>query len=270
MDRYAVIGHPVSHSRSPRIHAAFAQALGAQLAYTAIDIAPDALAGRLATLHADGYRGLNVTVPHKQAAAQLAVQLNARAQHAGAANTLIRADRGWIGDNTDGIGLLADLRDNLHLRLAGARIALIGSGGAARGVIAPLLAAYPALLVVSNRSSTNPDVLAARFKALGPIQAAVHPQLAGQRFDLVINATSAGHAGGVPDLPTGLFSTDSLAYDLNYGPAAAPFLDWATHAGAARCSDGLGMLVEQAAESFRLWRGVRPPTAAVLAELRGG
>lgn len=268
MDRYAVIGHPVAHSLSPRIHAAFAETMGMALTYEALDITPENFAARLAELYGAGYLGLNVTVPHKQVAALAAEHLAERAAHAGAANTLIRTPKGWNADNTDGVGLFADLRNNLHLRLAGARIALIGAGGAARGVIAPLLAAQPARLVISNRSREKPQQLAARFARLGLVEAATHGDLTRQRFDLVLNATSAGHRGLAPELPDALFAPGGTAYDLNYGPAATPFLDWARHSGAAHTSDGLGMLVEQAAESFHLWRGVRPPTAAVLAALR--
>lgn len=268
MDRYAVIGQPVKHSLSPRIHAAFATATGAALRYEAIEIAPEMLAERLCELHAHGYGGLNVTLPHKTAAAALCESLSDRARHAEAANVLIRTGSGWRGDNSDGVGLVADVTRNLGVALAGKRLLVLGSGGAARGILAPLLEAGPAELVLSNRSPWTPEELAPRFATLGPIRPSTHLALKGDRFDVVFNATSVGHQGGVPRLPDGLFAPGGLAYDLNYGAAAAPFLDWARGQGAARTADGLGMLVEQAAESFLLWRGTRPPTDDVLATLR--
>ncbi|HEU0198419.1 MAG TPA: shikimate dehydrogenase [Nevskiaceae bacterium] len=268
MDRYAVLGHPVAHSLSPRIHTAFAQACGVELSYTAIDIEPGVFATRVEELREAGYRGFNVTLPHKRAAAALAQHVADRARLAGAANTLIRSGNGWTADNTDGIGLIADLTHNLRLELAGLRVAVIGSGGAARGILAPLLATKPGRLVLANRSPQTPQKLAQDLASVGTIEARQYAELAGQSFDLVINATSAGHQGLVPELPDRLFRAAAMAYDLNYGPAASPFLGWAEAHGAARTSDGLGMLVEQAAESFLLWRGVRPRTAPVLAALR--
>lgn len=270
MDRYAVIGHPVMHSLSPRIHAAFAEAAGAQLRYEAIDVVPEALAARLRELHAEGYRGLNVTLPHKTAVAALCESLAERARLAEAANVLIRTDTGWRGDNSDGVGLVADVTRNLGVKLTGKRLLVLGSGGAARGILAPLLQAGPAELVLSNRSPWVPEALAPKFAALGPIRPSTHLALKGDRFDVVFNATSAGHQGTVPHLAAGLFADGALAYDLNYGAAAAPFLDWAREQGAAQVSDGLGMLVEQAAVSFALWRGQHPATTAVLAALRAG
>jgi shikimate dehydrogenase len=192
-----------------------------------------------------------------------------RAERAGAVNTLIRREHGWHGCNTDGVGLVNDLR-NLGVPLAGKRILVLGAGGAARGILEPLLAGKPAELVLSSRNPWKPEELAAVFKPHGPIRPCTHLALKGDRFDLILNATSAGHEGEVPRLPPGLFAPDALAYDLNYGAAAKPFLDWAQAQGAARGTDGLGMLVEQAAEAFQLWRGVRPETAPVLAELRAG
>jgi shikimate dehydrogenase len=191
-----------------------------------------------------------------------------RAERAGAVNTLLRGEAGWHGDNTDGIGLVRDLRHNLGAAIAGKRVLVLGAGGAARGILEPLLAEQPAELVVSGRNPWRPEELAAAFKALGPIRPCTHLALKGDRFDLVLNATSAGHQGEAPRLPPGLLAPGALAYDLNYGEAARPFLDWARSAGAAQATDGLGMLVEQAAEAFQLWRCVRPDTAAVLAELR--
>ncbi len=268
MDRYAVLGQPIAHSRSPKIHSLFAAQSGVQLRYEVIEVAPDDLDEHLAGLHATGYLGLNLTLPHKAAAVPLCESRSERAERAGAVNTLIRREHGWHGCNTDGIGLVRDLSNNLGLSVAGKRVLVLGSGGAARGILEPLLAEKPAELVLSGRNPWKPEELAATFKALGPIRPCTHLALKGDRFDLVLNATSAGHEGGVPRLPPDLFAPGALAYDLNYGKAAQPFLDWAQAQGAARAVDGLGMLVEQAAEAFLLWRGVRPQTGPVLAELR--
>lgn len=267
MDRYAVLGQPIAHSRSPKIHSLFAAQSGAQLRYEAIEVAPDDLDEHLAGLHATGYLGLNLTLPHKAAAVPLCESRSERAERAGAVNTLLRREHGWHGCNTDGVGLVNDLR-HLGVPLAGKRILVLGAGGAARGILEPLLAQQPAELVLSSRNPWKPEELAAVFKPLGPIRPCTHLALKGDHFDLVLNATSAGHEGEAPRLPPGLFADGALAYDLNYGKAAEPFLAWAQVQGAARGTDGLGMLVEQAAEAYLLWRGVRPETAPVLAELR--
>lgn len=268
MDRYAVIGQPVAHSQSPRIHAQFAQQAGEQISYQAIEVAPADLGARLQELHAQGYGGLNLTLPHKAAGAAACVSVSAAAQRAGAVNTLVRREHGWHGENTDGPGLVRDLVVNLATPLAGQRILVLGAGGAARGIIEPLLLQAPAELVLSGRTPWKAEEIAAAFKSLGPIRPSTHLALKGDRFDLVLNATSAGHQGEAPRLPAGLFAPAALAYDLNYGRAAAPFLAWAQAQSAARASDGLGMLVEQAAEAYQFWRGRRPETAAVLALLR--
>jgi shikimate dehydrogenase len=268
MDHYAVLGQPVAHSRSPRIHSLFAAQSGAALSYEAIEVAPDQLAEKLTALHAASYAGFNLTLPHKTAAVTLCESRSERAERAGAVNTLIRTAAGWRGDNTDGAGLVRDLRHNLGTAIAGKRVLVLGSGGATRGILAPLLAEQPAELVVSGRNPWKPEELALAFKAVGPIRPATHYALKGDRYDLVINATSVGHQGEAPRLPPELFNPGALAYDLNYGKAAEPFLQWAATQGAAKRADGLGMLVEQAAESFLLWRGLRPDTAPVLADLR--
>lgn len=268
VSRYGVLGQPVGHSKSPRIHAAFAEGLGQKLLYEAYEIAPDELAASLVRFHADGWAGFNLTVPHKQAGAALCESRSDAAEAAGAVNTLIRTATGWHGDNTDGAGLVRDLVANLGVTIRSTRVLLLGAGGAARGIIAPLLAEHPAELVVSNRNPWKPEELAAAFKPLGNIVPRTHLSLKGDRYDLVINATSAGHSGSIPRLPPKLFAEGGIAYDLNYGPAAVPFIDWARADGAAAVHDGLGMLVEQAAEAFQRWRGVRPDTAAVLAALR--
>jgi shikimate dehydrogenase len=269
MDRYAVIGHPIAHSQSPRIHARFAADNAQTLRYEAIEVASDALAATLRTLHAEGLRGLNVTLPHKLAVAALCETVNERAQLAGAVNTLLRTDTGWQGDNTDGEGLLQDLR-RLGFVVRAQRVLVLGAGGAVRGILAPLLAEQPAQLVVSSRSPWKPEALAEQFKPLGVVLPRTHISLKGDQYDLIIHATSAGHDGKLPALPGQLLAPGGACYDLSYGKAFAPFQAWAQsqHAG-ARIADGLGMLVEQAASAFALWRGIRPQTAAVIAELRG-
>lgn len=267
MDRYAVIGHPIAHSKSPFIHAAFARASAQKLSYDAIEVAPETLAAQLQELHAEPYLGLNVTLPHKVAVKALCEAVSERAEAAGAVNTLIRTATGWTGDNTDGAGFVADLA-RLGVSLAGKTVLLLGAGGAARGLIAPILAASPKQLAVSNRNPWKPEDLAERFKASGPIVPRTHLSLKGDRFDVVINATAAGHSGEMPRLPGQILSPGGVAYDLSYGAAAEPFKRWAAAQGAGIIADGLGMLVEQAAEAFALWRGVRPETAPVLAALR--
>jgi shikimate dehydrogenase len=268
MKRLAVVGHPVAHSLSPRVHAAFAREARVELEYGALDIAPEALTAQLEALHAEGWTGFNVTLPHKLAAKALCRSVSTRAEDAGAVNTLIRDEDGWRGDNTDGEGLLRDLRDNLGIELSGKRILLLGAGGAARGVIAPLLDQRPAELVVSNRNPWKPEALAEQFAGRGTLRPCTHLALKGDRYDLIINATSAGHDGRFLRLPPGLFDADAKAYDLSYGKAHTPFADWARSAGARAVHDGLGMLVEQAAVSFQLWHGVLPHTDAVISMLR--
>lgn len=269
MDRYAVFGHPVGHSKSPQIHAAFAAQTGQALTYEAIEAPLDDFAGTLRAFVAAGGRGANVTVPFKEQAFRLADCCDALAEQAQAVNTLrVEPDGSLHGFNTDGIGLLRDLTDNLRVDLRGRRVLLLGAGGAAAGVLGPLLGAGVAALVIVNRTVSRARELAARFAALGPVDTA-SLQTPGKAFDLVLNATAAGLRGQAPALPADVFGPRTVAYDLVYGPAAAPFLDLARRAGAAACHDGLGMLVEQAAEAFRLWRGVRPSTAAVIAALRG-
>jgi shikimate dehydrogenase len=268
-DRYAVIGQPVAHSKSPAIHAAFAAACAQTLSYEAIEVPADTLAARLQQLHADGYLGLNVTLPHKAAAATLCETISERAQLAGAVNTLSRSDAGWRGDNTDGEGLMRDLA-RLGFAVEAQRVLLLGAGGAVRGILAPLLLARPASLTVSNRSPWKPEALAEQFKAIGAVAPRTHLALKGDQFDLIINATSAGHGGAMPRMPAGLLADGGACYDLSYGTAHAPFRAWAQSQGATRIADGLGMLVEQAAAAFAIWRGVRPATARVLDALRKG
>lgn len=266
-DQYAVFGHPVGHSRSPWLHARFAELTGQFIAYDAIDVPPGGFEVALEAFLATGGKGLNVTVPHKLAAFTAADILTPRAQHAGAVNTLALQPHGLLGDNTDGVGLLRDLQHNLEVPLAGRRILLVGAGGAARGVLGPLLAAQPAALVIANRSSQKAVELAARFAAEGPV-VGIGLEAAAGPVDLVINATSASLAGAVPALDSAVIGARTFCYDMAYGTGPTAFLRWASAHGAAAVADGLGMLVEQAAASFELWRGVRPATAQVLADLR--
>lgn len=266
-DLYAVIGQPIAHSQSPGIHAVFARQTAQDLRYEAIEIAPDALAAKLAELHQAGYQGLSVTLPHKTAVPALCEAVSERAALAAAVNTLIATPSGWRGDNTDGEGLLRDL-DRLGYVVRDARVLVLGAGGAVRGILAPLLAAQPKILVVSSRSPWKPEALAEEFREQGTVVPRTHLALKGDQFDLIINATSAGHSGVVPRMPEHLLAAGGACYDLSYGAAFAPFQRWAQAQQAAKINDGLGMLVEQAAAAFALWRGVRPDTTAVLAALR--
>ncbi|MFZ5559075.1 MAG: shikimate dehydrogenase [Pseudomonadota bacterium] len=264
-DRYAVIGNPIAHSRSPRIHAEFARETGQDLVYEAILAPLDGFAAAVAAFRAAGGRGLNVTVPFKLEAFRLVDQCTLRAQDAGAVNTLSFDGGRARGDNTDGVGLVRDLEANLGVGLTGSRVLLMGAGGAARGALFALLACAPAALVIANRTVAKAEELAALAAARGlRCEAGGYPELAGRAFDLVVNSTSASLGGELPELPDGAFAPGSLAYEMVYGKGVTPFLAAARRAGAARIADGLGMLVEQAAESFRIWRGVRPATAPVI------
>lgn len=269
-DRYAVIGNPVAHSKSPRIHAAFARQTGQDIRYEAVLAPLDGFADTVRDFVTAGGRGVNVTVPFKLEAFALATEHTARAAAAQAVNTLLFDGGRMLGDNTDGAGLVRDLGANLHVALAGRRILLLGAGGAARGVILPLLECGPAQLTVANRTATKAMALAAQFAAdaQGRLHGCGLPQLAGQRFDVVINATAASLADAAPEIPPGVFAEGATAYDMMYGKGLTPFLSMAHAGGATQLADGLGMLVEQAAESFALWRGVQPDTAPVLAALR--
>ncbi len=278
IDRYAVIGSGIGHSRSPQIHALFARATQQALEYGLLDVPPAAFASVVRDFFRGGGRGLNVTVPHKQAALRLADTLTERARRAGAVNTLARgADGKLLGDNTDGAGLVRDLEFNLGFKLRGARVLLLGAGGAARGVLAPLLEAGVASIVIRNRHAARAQQLAREFADLGAVvappaagaaSAPAHAYDAG--FDLILNATSASLRDELPPMPVDAVGTQTLTYDLAYADHDTVFVRWARKAGAARAVMGLGMLVEQAAESFLLWRGVRPETAPVLAALGRG
>lgn len=267
MDRYAVFGNPVSHSLSPRIHALFAAQTGRTLSYEARLVPVDRFAEALGSFVAEGGSGANVTLPFKLEARALATRLSDRAILADAVNCLDFRDNGIAGDNTDGAGLVRDLVQNCGRRVAGASVLMLGAGGAARGAIAPLLALGPRELVIANRGPARAVELAAKFAAFGPISAAGLFEVASRSFDLVINSTSAGLHGTLPPVTAANFAPGALAYDMVYGKAAGDFLAFARHSG-AQASDGLGMLVEQAAESFLVWHGVRPETRAVIDRLR--
>lgn len=268
-DRYAVFGNPIAHSKSPLIHAEFARQTGQDIGYEAILAPLDGFAAALRAFRDAGGQGANVTVPFKEEAFRLATELTSRALDAGAVNTLkFEADK-IIGDNTDGAGLVNDIKHNLGLAICGKRVLLMGAGGAARGVILPLLEQAPARLILANRTVEKAEALVAHFRpkaAACAIEARPFAGLVGP-FDLVVNATAASLAGELPPLPEGLFAPAALAYDMMYGKET-PFMAFARARG-ARVADGLGMLVEQAAEAFHVWRGVRPQTAPVIAKLRG-
>ncbi len=265
-DRYCVFGHPVAHSKSPAIHAAFAAQTGEAIDYTAIEAPLDDFAGAWRRFVTEGGRGANVTVPFKEEAFALSDTLSQRARRAGAVNTLILGGNGaTYGDTTDGVGLVRDLMRH-GVTLAGARVLVLGAGGAVRGVLEPLLAEAPASLRVANRTAAKAEALAADFRDLGEIDGGGFDAVTGP-FDLVINGTSASLAGDLPPLPEDLFAEGATAHDMMYGAEPTVFLGWAAERG-ARTVDGLGMLVEQAAESFFQWRGKRPDTGPVLEALR--
>jgi shikimate dehydrogenase len=267
-ERYAVIGHPVSHSRSPFIHGRFAAQTAQLMTYTTIDASPEHFDATARHFFAEGGQGLNVTVPHKEAALGIADELTPRASRAGAVNTLaLRRGGRILGDNTDGAGLARDLLNNHRVTIAGRRLLLLGAGGAARGAVAPLLGLQPSQMTIVNRNVLRARELVERFSDMGRLQAIGYDELGNEPYDLVINATAASLAGELPSLPPGIVSTHSICYDMYYGRDETPFTRWALHRGCTRAIMGLGMLVEQAAESFHLWRGVRPDTASVLSEL---
>ncbi len=269
LDRYAVIGNPIAHSKSPLIHAAFAEQTGEALVYTAELVEIGQVEDFVRQFVHHHGKGLNVTVPFKQDAFELADRLSERAQRAGAVNTLVLDNGEIYGDTTDGVGLLNDLTNNHHQAISGKRILVVGAGGAVRGVLEPLLLETPSRLVIANRTVSKATQLANDFACFGNISASGFDELAGQQFDIVINGTSASLAGELPPLPEGLFAEHACAYDMMYGAEPTPFMQWAQQQGAENTYDGLGMLVEQAAESFYIWRKKRPETRGVIEQLRG-
>lgn len=271
IDRYAVIGNPIAHSKSPRIHALFAEQTGEALTYEAILGPAEDFAGSVRAFREAGGKGMNVTVPFKRDAWLLATVKSEAAERAGAVNTLTFLDNGLVrGDNTDGVGLLRDLTINHEIALAGRDILVLGAGGAVRGVLQPLLAAMPARVVIANRTAAKAVELADDFADLGEISGCGFAELAGRQFDLIINGTSAGLSGEIPPLPEDVLKPGGSCYDMVYGNEPTAFVRWSLAHGAAIALDGLGMLVEQAGESFYIWRGVRPDTGPVIAALRNG
>lgn len=267
-DRYGVMGFPVSHSRSPIIHRLFAIQTGQNIQYELLQVAPEKLESAIAQFQRTGGKGLNITVPHKRAVVTLTDAMSQRATIAGAANTLVFKDGHIYGDNTDGIGLINDLTLNLGLKLEYANILILGAGGATRGIVAPLLDARPASLMIANRTISKAEDVVEIFAANGPVAACRFEDVeALPVYDLVINATSTGANGEIPPYPKAAVTKYTLCYDLSYGLNKTPFSLWAAEHGAARSIMGWGMLVEQAAASFHIWRGIRPDTAAVLKQI---
>ena len=267
-DRYGVIGYPISHSRSPVIHRLFALQTEQNLQYELIEVAPGKLATTIRQFQRTGGKGLNITVPYKSEVTRLVDHLSERAQSAGAVNTLVFRKNEICGDNTDGIGLMRDLLVNLGLKLTDVSILILGAGGATRGIVAPLLDAKPKSITIANRTMSKARVLAEHFSASGPVTACRFREVrSSSSYDLVINATSTGVKGEVPSYPESAITDRTFCYDLSYGIKSTPFCDWAAKKGATRSVMGWGMLVEQAAESFHLWRGIMPDTRKVLKQI---
>ena len=268
-DRYAVMGNPIEHSKSPFIHALFAEQTGQRLEYGALLVPEGGFDAAAQRFRSGGGRGLNVTLPFKEDACRWVRDLAERARLAGAVNTVVfEPGRSARGDNTDGVGLVRDLTQNHGLSIGGRRVLVVGAGGAVRGVLPSLLSQSPESVLLVNRTFSRAADLVARFEGLGSLAACPLDGLAGMRFDLVINGTAASLSGHLPDLPDGLLDTGAVCYDMAYASQTTPFVQWGSAQGASESLDGLGMLVEQAAESFRIWRGVRPETGPVIAALR--
>jgi shikimate dehydrogenase len=270
-DRYAVIGHPITQSKSPALHSAFARQTEQDMAYSAILAPLDGFNACVRDFQAQGGRGLNVTMPFKLEAFALSNELTARAQAAGAVNTLsFRADGSVLGDNTDGVGIVRDITCNLARPLLGARVLLLGAGGAVRGALMPMIEAAPREIFIANRTAARAEELAAGFRpdaGATSLYGGGFEDIEGA-FDIIINGSASSMTDDVPPLPSFVWHRQTLAYDMAYKPTLTPFLAFAREAGAAMCADGLGMLVEQGAESFYVWRGVRPDTAPVIRALR--
>ncbi|MEP4145805.1 MAG: shikimate dehydrogenase [Halioglobus sp.] len=268
-DKYAVFGNPIKQSKSPAIHACFAAQCGQSMQYRAVRVDEGGFIEAARRFFDGGGRGLNVTVPFKQDAFQFADQLSERAKRAGAVNTLKLGPNGEIqGDNTDGIGLVRDMVANLGWVVQGLRILIVGAGGAVRGVLEPLLRERPKEILIVNRTASKAAALAAEFGDLGTVEGGPYELIGQRQFDLVISASSAGLVGEMPELPSTLLTERSCCYDMVYGSEPTAFMRWAAHHAAWAVSDGLGMLVEQAAQSFYLWRGQRPETRPVINQIR--
>jgi shikimate dehydrogenase len=269
LDRYGVMGNPIGHSKSPMIHTLFAEQTGQSQSYEAILVEIGAFAAAVQGFRENGGKGLNVTVPFKLDAWELTDERSTRAELAGAVNTLVlREDGTLFGDNTDGIGMVSDIQNNQGISLQGKRVLVLGAGGAVRGVLGPMLEQQPQAITIANRTPSRAEELAGLFMELGTISGCGFDALEGQQFDVVINGTSASLQGEVPPLPDNLLAENALCYDMMYGAAPTAFMAWAEAHNCAHISDGLGMLVEQAAESFLIWRGVKPETAPVIRAVR--
>ena len=269
VDNYCVMGNPIAHSKSPQIHTAFAEQTGQQIHYQVILVDQDEFDSALDAFQKQGGKGLNITVPFKEDACKAAESLTARAERACAVNTLW-FDKGGkrCGDTTDGIGLVRDLTVNHNISLAGKELLILGAGGAVRGILDPLFDQNPARIVIANRTISRAEELAASFSDRGELIAVDYDYLKGQRFDLIINGTSASLQGTIPPLPDDVLRTGACCYDMMYASMDTPFVTWAKKHNATHALDGTGMLVEQAAESFYIWRGVRPETGPVIEMLR--
>lgn len=269
IDQYAVMGNPIAHSKSPLIHRLFAEQTAQQLEYGAILVELGQFNEAVHQFRERGGKGLNVTVPFKRDAWRLVDERSPCATLAGAVNTIvIQPDGRLFGDNTDGIGMVSDLRDNLSVTLHGKRILILGAGGAVRGVLGPIMEEHPAEVMIANRTPERAHELAEAFEEKGQVEGCSFRELDGVRYDIVINGTSASLKGEVPPLPEGILSRDAFCYDMMYAAEPTAFMRWAEEEGCRQMADGLGMLVEQAAESFKLWRGVRPLTAPVIQAVR--
>jgi shikimate dehydrogenase len=268
IDHYAVMGYPVQHSWSPFIHGLFAKQTRQSMSYTRLAVSPENFEREVGAFFASGGKGLNITVPHKQAANIVTRYRTPRAEIARAVNTLAWRSDGLLGDNTDGAGLVSDLTRNVGFDIANTRILLLGAGGAARGVLGPLLAAAPARIEIANRHAARAIELAEEFELLGTVVGSAFEGIGDGVFDLVLNATSASLQEEIPPIPRGAIGRATLCYDMAYGKGDTSFTRWARSNGTGRAETGWGMLVEQAAESFLLWRGIRPDTKPVLAAVK--
>ena len=266
-ERYGLVGQAIELSRAPFVHGLFARQTQRHMVYRKYQVTPDAFRAWTRSFFREDGKGLTITTPYKQAAAELAAELTPRAMRAGAANTLSKRGDRIVGDNTDGAGLVRDLRDNLGITVADKSLLILGAGGATRGAIAPLLALSPRQLVIANRTADRARQVAEHFGDLGRVRGCAFAELEARPVDIIINATSIGLAGEMPALDPGVIGESSLCYDMAYGRGRTPFTRWAQQHGCRRCVKGWGMLVEQAAESFQLWHGVRPETASVIAIL---
>ncbi|MCK4865390.1 MAG: shikimate dehydrogenase [Gammaproteobacteria bacterium] len=268
MDDYAVMGNPISHSKSPSIHTLFAEQTQQSILYTAIHVDLGGFKQAVGNFAATGGKGLNITVPFKQEAWELVTERSERAERAGAVNTIKIEDDKLFGDNTDGVGLVNDLMINHSIELTGKNILLMGAGGAARGVLNPLLKQNPSSLFIANRTPDKAKDLASDFSDAGNISGGGYEHIPDEKFDVVINATAASLQGELPPLPDTLLNDNASCYDMMYAAKPTPFMLWATEHNAEKVLDGLGMLVEQAAESFYIWRDVKPETKTVIEKLR--